>query len=537
MTNGETEHDVSIFICWSGQRSKCLAKAVQELLRDCLALKPEQVFVSDELEKGITWFDSIIKRVRKSNAGIVCLTAENLESPWLHFEAGALASHFWVVVSGSEQTDTTVPSTVSNTESRVFTLLHNVNVAELKGPLSAYQATSTTKKDMDLLVNLLAKTLKNDASNSGIPDEHWNVFQKSLDDLTSPVRDLILDFESLFQRKSFNEPLHHCSNQMWVKRYEGTCLVRESLSAHRLRVRAACPQHEQDLFDMLLAELDGYAMAMGSLLLKPKKFGLGRLGELKIKESILTCCEDRRLAIRSLASRLLYPKDAPMREEEAVRFIGAETNEERKMIVHRLEGKIRSEWEQTRVQTLESGKSNGNWMRAVSALVSRRQEMLSDRKELLQRVIDFRRSPWDLDRIYYYLLVQYFCTGVLASGLGTDGRSKQPDEIDFLCAARDVEMEVERYRAKSKGHSLSPLTYALVALCELGPQRAPPGCGALSAISAATALVKTDLSEVLKSGVGRPIRCLLKEIDEAVKNASKLPVSPGQSDPATQEKP
>src|SRR4029077_19453405 len=127
----------------SGKRSKVLADAVRDLLCGVLSLRKEQVFVSDELEKGTTWFGSIMGQLRKSKAGIVCLTVENLESPWLHFEAGALASHFWPGVSSGEQTDTIVPSTVSNPESRVFTLLHNVNVAELKGPLSAYQATST----------------------------------------------------------------------------------------------------------------------------------------------------------------------------------------------------------------------------------------------------------------------------------------------------------------------------------------------------------------------------------------------------------
>jgi hypothetical protein len=192
------------------------------------------------------------------------------------------------------------------------------------------------------------------------------------------------------------------------------------------------------------------------------------------------------------------------------------------MIVHRLEGEIRSKWEQTWAETSKNGASP-NWKQAVADLVRFGQHIENEAKDsaLLRHVIDFRESSWDLDRIYYYLLVQYLCTGVLASGLGTDGCSVAPTEIDFLCAARDVEMEVERYRARSKGRSLSPLTYALVALHVLGPQRAPAGCDALSAISAAVALVKTDLSEILKDEVGRPIRCLLEEIDKAVKNASK----------------
>ena len=47
-------------------------------------------------------------------------------------------------------------------------------------------------------------------------------------------------------------------------------------------------------------------------------------------------CEDRRLAIKSVSSRLLHPLDAPL-TTAAVRFMAAETDEERKAIVHLIE--------------------------------------------------------------------------------------------------------------------------------------------------------------------------------------------------------
>lgn len=65
--------------------------------------------------------------------------------------------------------------------------------------------------------------------------------------------------------------------------------------------------------------------------------------------------------------------------------------------------------------------------------------------------IMFRESSWDLDRIYFYLLIQYFGTAVLRwQPVRTAGKAV-PLLHDWLCAARDVEMEVERYRARSKG--------------------------------------------------------------------------------------
>src|ERR1700757_1583653 len=101
---------MSVFICWSGDRSHALAIAVRRLLLRTLGLKGNRVFVSDRIEKGVTWFDSIVKQLEKSNAGIVCLTAENAGNPWLHFEAGALALG--------------LRKTASPSRRRLFTLLH-----------------------------------------------------------------------------------------------------------------------------------------------------------------------------------------------------------------------------------------------------------------------------------------------------------------------------------------------------------------------------------------------------------------------------
>jgi hypothetical protein len=197
--------------------------------------------------------------------------------------------------------------------------------------------------------------------------------------------------------------------------------------------------------------------------------------------------------------------------------MGAETNEERKMIVHRLEGEIRRKWEET--WELES--KMRDWNRAVKDLTRPREP------------IDFRGSSWDLDRIYYYLLIQYFRTGVLASGRGSDG-SSEATKSEFLCAARDVEMEVEWFRAKSKGGSLMPLTYALVALQALGSERAPADSEARNAITTALKLVKADLETVLDaSDAGSPIKRSLAQIEKAVGETPSSRSASTESVPAT----
>ena len=132
---------MSIFICWSRDPSKKLAESVKKLLEAALHLeKDKDVFISGGIEKGVTWFRSVVEHLKSSKAGIVCLTPVNLQSPWLHFESGALA------MAGFQK-------------HQLFTLLHGVTGGELEGPLSAYQATGTNRPEMTALVTSLAKII------------------------------------------------------------------------------------------------------------------------------------------------------------------------------------------------------------------------------------------------------------------------------------------------------------------------------------------------------------------------------------------
>ncbi|MCK1284356.1 toll/interleukin-1 receptor domain-containing protein [Bradyrhizobium sp. 44] len=46
---------------------------------------------SEDIEKGTHWSSSIRHELDSTSFGILILTPENTESPWLHFEAGAIA--------------------------------------------------------------------------------------------------------------------------------------------------------------------------------------------------------------------------------------------------------------------------------------------------------------------------------------------------------------------------------------------------------------------------------------------------------------
>src|SRR5262245_27578348 len=82
---------MKVFICWSGDRSYAIAEALQQLLKAVLP-KPPDIFLSTNIDKGAEWFQAVRAGLTSSVAGIIVLTHENIRSPWMHFEAGAIAN-------------------------------------------------------------------------------------------------------------------------------------------------------------------------------------------------------------------------------------------------------------------------------------------------------------------------------------------------------------------------------------------------------------------------------------------------------------
>ncbi|WP_433344316.1 ribosomal protein L7/L12 [Micromonospora sp. CA-111912] len=132
------EDAMEVFISWSGSRSNQLARA----LRDWLPEVIQQVnpwMSTEDIAKGQRWLAEIGTRLQKGSQGIICVTAENMASPWLNFEAGALAK--------------------SLTEARVRPILLNIEPADVTGPIAQFQATiSTDSEDMLRLISSINET-------------------------------------------------------------------------------------------------------------------------------------------------------------------------------------------------------------------------------------------------------------------------------------------------------------------------------------------------------------------------------------------
>lgn len=82
-----------MFVSWSGDRSRATALGLKSLLEDMLQ-EAVEVFVSDHIAPGEVWARRLETELEQSELGVLCLTRENFQAPWLLFEAGALAKRF-----------------------------------------------------------------------------------------------------------------------------------------------------------------------------------------------------------------------------------------------------------------------------------------------------------------------------------------------------------------------------------------------------------------------------------------------------------
>jgi hypothetical protein len=87
-----SEAKYNLFLSWSGNRSKHVAKAFFELLP--VAIQASKPWMSDQsIDKGTRSLPEIAKALDGMKFGITFLTPENLAEAWIIFEAGALAKN------------------------------------------------------------------------------------------------------------------------------------------------------------------------------------------------------------------------------------------------------------------------------------------------------------------------------------------------------------------------------------------------------------------------------------------------------------
>lgn len=81
---------MKVFISWSGESSRRLAKVLHDWLPSVIQ-NVIPYMSAENIDKGERWSVDIATQLQETNYGIVCVTPGNIDSPWIHFESGALS--------------------------------------------------------------------------------------------------------------------------------------------------------------------------------------------------------------------------------------------------------------------------------------------------------------------------------------------------------------------------------------------------------------------------------------------------------------
>lgn len=156
---------MKVFISWSGERSHLLAEALHGWLP--LVLHYVKPWLSEaDVAAGDRWAQAVAKELETSNFGIICVTPENLASPWVLFEAGALAK--------------------SMQGAKVIPLLLNLEFSDISGPLAQFQAKKVEKTGLAEVIHSI-----NQSSDQSVPEDRakqlftalWPEFEKQVESI------------------------------------------------------------------------------------------------------------------------------------------------------------------------------------------------------------------------------------------------------------------------------------------------------------------------------------------------------------------
>jgi hypothetical protein len=129
---------MKIFISWSGERSRRVAELLDVWIQ-CVLQAVDPWISSQDIDRGALWFTEINNQLANTSHGIICLTNENKEKPWILFEAGALAKGL--------------------SSSRVFTFLIDLTANDVKDPLAQFNHTFPEKASMYKLIMSINNSL------------------------------------------------------------------------------------------------------------------------------------------------------------------------------------------------------------------------------------------------------------------------------------------------------------------------------------------------------------------------------------------
>jgi hypothetical protein len=166
---------MGVFIGWSGKDTKSYLVAValrgwlQQVVQGC-----DPWVSSQDIDAGDRWGSELFTQLDKHGIGIICVTKENQDGPWLNFEAGALVKQ----LKGDRLEET-----------RVCPLLIDMTTNDVTGPLKLLQTVPLNEVGMFKVLQMVNKN----GTSKALPDDVLKrAFDKWWPDLEGELKEMKL---------------------------------------------------------------------------------------------------------------------------------------------------------------------------------------------------------------------------------------------------------------------------------------------------------------------------------------------------------
>jgi hypothetical protein len=175
---------MKIFLSWSGEISHKVAVTFRDWLPSVIQSITPYVS-SEDIDKGARWSTDIAKELEDSTFGILCVTKDNINAPWLNFEAGALSKTMG--------------------KSLVSPFLFDIKRSEVDGPILQFQSTIFEKEDIKKLVSSLNKACENGQLSEERLENTFNVWYSSLEKDLNGIKEIVHEQPSEDEQSSSKE--------------------------------------------------------------------------------------------------------------------------------------------------------------------------------------------------------------------------------------------------------------------------------------------------------------------------------------------
>ena len=230
---------MKVFISWSGERSKQVAELLNDWIQ-CVIQAVTPWMSSKDIDRGAIWFSEINDQLANTCIGIVCLTKQNKNKPWILFESGALAKGI--------------------SSNRVCTFLIDLQPTDIENPLAQFNHTLPSRESVWDLVRTINVSLKDNALKESILekvfDTYWGQFEEKFEVILKSTPD-----EEMKETRSENEILIEVLSSIRMidkrmRRIENEDRHREIDSKRYLLKKERMPRHEAELKISELVEKD-----------------------------------------------------------------------------------------------------------------------------------------------------------------------------------------------------------------------------------------------------------------------------------------